>query len=120
MTTSAKKTEIITRKQYMDSSEDLHRPYFAQFVDKTIKSEVLQFIGKDRLLKSKDKHLNDIPLHLWDSLTGFVFRGSQMVQQPHSIRKELLDKLKTANEGVSCAGLVCIYKEAAKQIIEGK
>jgi len=109
---------MITRKEYMKDSERLHRKYFAQFVDDTIKQEILKAIGIDKLLNSKDEHLNDIPIKLWDNLTGFEFRGSEMIRKPFSIRKELLDKLTATGEGVSCGGLVCIYKEAGKQIIK--
>lgn len=109
---------MLTRQDYMKDSSKLHRQYFAQFVDDTIKKEVLESIGIDRIKASKDEHLNDIPMHLWDRMTGFAFSGSQMIRKPYSIRKELHDKLKETGEGVSCAGLVCIYKECAKQIKE--
>jgi hypothetical protein len=108
---------MYTRKEYIDGNVS-HREYFAQFVDDTVKNEVILHFGKTILKESTDEHLNDIPLKKWDDLTGFRFNGSTMVSRPSSIRKELLDKLKETGEGVSPAGLVCIYKEAAKQIKE--
>lgn len=114
----------MTRKDYMNgygkNGAKTHREYYAQFVDEVIKNQVLQYIGKGALLASIDEHLNDIPLHKWDALAGFKFIGSEMVQQPRYIRPELLKKLRDTGEGVSCAGMVCIYKEAARQIIEAE
>ena len=107
-----------TRKDYL-SGKISHREYCSQFVDEHIKQEVLDFIGLEPLMTSTDEHLNDISCtKYWDRLAGFQFIGSTMVKKPSFIRPELLAKLKESGEGVSCAGLVCIYKEAAKQIIE--
>jgi hypothetical protein len=108
---------MIQRKEYMNGTFT-HREYFSQFVDEEVKSEVLRKFGKERLLKSKDEHLNDLPLKEWDDLSGFTFHMGEVVSRPHSIRKELHDKLKETGEGVSPAGLVCIYKEGARQVIE--
>jgi len=108
---------MITRKDYLNDSK-LFNDYYAQFVDEIIKQEVLDKIGIELLLNSKDEHLNDIPLRKWDALAGFVFRGSEMIRRPYSIRKELMDKLKEAGDGVSSAVMVCIYKNAARQIIK--
>jgi hypothetical protein len=54
----------------------------------------------------------------WDSLAGFTFRGSEMIERPVIIEPIKYEQLKEAGDGVSAAVLVCIYKEAAKQIIE--
>ena len=107
-----------TRKEYLDRKVS-HREYYGQFVDDKIKEQVLSFIGLNRLLKSTDEHLNDISCsQFWDKLAGFEFRGSTMIKKPSYIDPALISKLKEAGDGVSCAGMVCIYKEAAKQIID--
>ena len=113
---------MLTRQDYMKDSRKLHRQYFAQFVDDVTKKEVLGHIGKDKIMASKDEHFNDISMDLWDDMSGFSFskRTGEMLRKPSYIRPELMAKLKETGEGVSCASLVCIYKECAKQIKEGK
>ena len=51
---------MITRKEYMSDSSNLHHDYYAQFVTEETKSFVLTRIGMNKLLASKDGHLNDI------------------------------------------------------------
>jgi hypothetical protein len=114
---------MITHEQYMkrnDSGFGSHRAYYSQFVNEQVKNEVLRFIGKEALLTSTDEHLNDIPLRKWDALGGFAFKGSEMIRRPTSIEPVDINLLREAGEGVSAATMVCIYKEAARQIIEGK
>jgi hypothetical protein len=106
-----------TRKDYMDNKIS-HDEYYSQFVNDGVKQAVLNHIGKDRLLKSKDEHLNDIPIKLWDELTGFSFRGGEMVAKPHTIEPIKASKLKEAGDGISPAGLVCIYKQAGYHLIK--
>lgn len=97
---------IFTRKEYMAASladgPAAFRRYYAQFVCDQHKGIIAGRIGLDRLLASTDKHLNDIPLHLWDNLPGIVSSS----------------KLKEAGDYLTLAGKVCIYKEAARQMIE--
>lgn len=99
------------------NGEKSHEEYYGQFVDEELKSEVLRFFGESVLLESKDEHLNDIPLMKWDSLTGFRFNGSQLVSRPQYIRRDIKEKISDAGEGISPAAMVCIYKEAARQVI---
>lgn len=91
-----------TRKQYL-AGDCTHSEYYGQFVDEGIKQEVLRKIGKTRLEKSKDLHLNDIPLRLWDTF-------------PLHARTNQL--LKQAGTYGTLSDVVCIYKQAAKQIIK--
>jgi hypothetical protein len=109
--------KTMTRKEYMENSPDLHHKYYLQFAKPSAYSLVLRTIGKEAILASKDKHLNDIPLNKWDSLSGFVFRGSEMVVKPRYI-PDFIDgkKLKEAEEGYSCSTGVCILKAVAKEI----
>lgn len=102
----------------MQDSSNLHRQYFGQFVNENVKRAVLHAIGKEALLASTDEHLNDIPMKHWDRLSGFAFRGSEMVMRPTNIEPIDIKLLRETGEGVSCASLVCIYKEAGKQIRE--
>jgi len=102
------------------SGTENHRKYYSQFVNEQVKNEVLRYIGKEALLNSKDEHLNDIPMKKWDSMSGFAFSptNGDILMKPTSIVPIEYKLLKEAGEGVSCATLVCIYKEAGKQIIE--
>jgi len=92
---------MITRKEYMDNKAT-HRQYFSQFVTDEIKGVVKRTLHLKRLLHSKDEHLNDIPLVLWD----------KMYLPPLNISME------SVGDYLTMAGKVCILKEAAKQIIE--
>ena len=69
----------------------------------------------EAIKNSKDEHLNDIPLHRWDSLSGCMFRGSQCMVRP-TVSKECADKINEAGEGVSPATMVCIYKAIAREL----
>jgi hypothetical protein len=93
--------KIYTRKQYL-AKECSHRDYYSQFVTSHIKTRVQAVIGLERLKASTDKNLNDIELQTWDRLG------------PAGTREQW----DAAQDFASMAGLVCIYKEAAKQIIE--
>jgi hypothetical protein len=80
-----------------------HREYYAQFVTDELKSTILNIVGIERLLKSTDAHLNDIPIIMWDSISA-PFGTSA--------------KMKSRGDSLTLSGQVCIAKEAAKQIIE--
>lgn len=115
---------MIIRVDYMNGLAS-HREFFSQFVNVGVKAKVLECIGAEALLKSTDEHLNDIPMKKWDSMAGFrwsIIGGQEVaVIKPQTSRDiEPIDAglLRDTGEGVSCAGLVCIYKEAARQLIE--
>lgn len=104
---------MLTRKEhvsreYVDGATALarHREYYSQFVTPKVKQLVLRHIGLERLLRSKDPHLNDIRLALWDSLVG------------HIVGSEVVTLLREAGDSLSLGTGVCILKEAARQIIE--
>jgi hypothetical protein len=109
--------------------QELHRWYYAQFVDEEIKRYVLRFVGLERLLASKDPHLNDISLSTWDKLAGIPFRGmayngAEPGWKPpqHLVRRkadiEQPDAKRPRTAALSVAECCCIHKEAARQIIE--
>jgi hypothetical protein len=101
----------MNRQEYMNADKltdgaydgskghDVHHAYFAQFVTPVITQIVLESIGKERLLKSRDVHLNDVPLRLWDNLPF-----------PWHMEK----KIRDAGENMSLSTKVCIYKTAAR------
>ena len=95
----------ITREKYMTNSSDLHDEYYKQFVTTAIINLVLSHIGKDLIIRSVDKHMNDIPLRKWDDISGLINRYS-------------ITKRNEAAEGSSIATGVCIGKAAARMIKE--
>lgn len=82
---------MYTRKQYMNK-ECTHREFYGQHMTLPIINMVVRAIGKDRLLRSTDEHLNDIPLKEWDNLHPLL--------------------------GGSLSDSVCFAKEAARQWLE--
>ena|SRR5215813_11080401 len=95
----------MTRQDYMRDGD--HRGYYGQFVTPAFKTLILSRIGLDKLLASKDPHFSDIPLGLWDSLSnGLGTRGDMSAM------------LKAQGDRWSMAGAVCIFKEAARQLVE--
>ena len=127
---------MITRRDYMNDSPNLHRKYHAQFVLPFMEDMILQFIGLDKLMACKDKHLNDIPIHKWDALlfslyskrTGKKLRDTAASEAFGNTKayhivwqfdRVPVDKLLLeAGEMPSLATYVCIFKECARQMVE--
>ena len=99
-------TEILTRKQYL-AGEVEHELYYGQFVTPTLTATVVALVGADTLRASTCPHQSDIPLAVWDRLTGYP-RGRSML----TVSRE---KLKAAGETLTFSTLLCIAKEAARQ-----
>ena len=98
-----KESKKFTRKEYMDHVCS-HREYYAQYVTEGLKKQVLFNIPISELEKSKDEHLNDVELKRWDN-----------VPMPYSVSTQM----KENGDYLTQAGIVCIAKEAARQILEG-
>ena len=92
-----------TRKDYM-SNKCTHEEYYGQLVTQDMKDQIVRAIPQ-ALAKSVDPHFNDIPLSTWDML-GMV----------HGLRSEF----KELGDCWSKAGMVCVLKEAARQVKECK
>ena len=54
---------MITHKEYMANSAELHHAYYLQFATEETKRFVLERIGMDKLLRSTCQHLNDVVKH---------------------------------------------------------
>jgi len=99
----------MTRQEYLNDRGDTRaafRAYYSQFVTDGTKQAVLRVIPRDKLIKSTDDHLNNIPLQLWDA----VF--------PFGAPSNIVAKMRELGDYPTMAGLVCIAKEAARQILE--
>ncbi len=88
------------RKQYI-SGEVSHVEYYGQFVTAGTIAYVMQMIGRDAIINSRDPHFNDIPLANWDRIVA---------RAPGS------GKFADAGDYYTKAGGVCMLKEAARQI----
>jgi hypothetical protein len=92
---------FIKRKDYLDGKAT-HSEYYAQFVGDEEKALVLRYVGMDKLMASRDEHLNDIKLGTWDTI-------------PLAYDMKFW---RTLGDFPTPAGKVCILKEAARQIIQ--
>ncbi len=92
-----------TRQQYMNK-ECTHQEYYAQFVNNQVLKIVSRFKKKE-LIEGKDQHFNNIPLQYWDKM---------LVPVPF----EVFNKMKELGDYPTPSGVVCILKEAARQIVE--
>lgn len=97
------------RRAYMANEVD-HQAYYAQYVTDEVLRMVGARIGEDRIKASTDRWFNDIPLPLWDGITGY----------PRDVIAALdASNASTTKDGVpwhSLSDLVCIAKAAARQI----
>ena len=97
-------TTLITRKAYLDRCGEpgAFRAYYAQFVDDAVTASVARNIGLERIAASDDEHLNDVPLRLWDQCL---------------VSSTAAAKLRECGDYLTQAGVVCIAKEAARQMV---
>lgn len=91
---------MFSRADYMADKCSFEQ-YYNQFVTLGRMQAVVYQIGLNKILKSKDEHLNDIPLKKWDNIF-FV----------DSVSKDL----EKHGDYLTLAGKVCIAKACAKQI----
>jgi hypothetical protein len=94
----------MNRQDYM-SGKCTHREYYGQYVTKRVIEKVRRYVGKEAILASRDEHLNDIKLAVWDGL-GMFWPKSEA------------EKMRANGDFLTAAGKVCILKEAAQQIKE--
>jgi hypothetical protein len=92
---------MITRRQYIQG-EAAHREYYGQFVCDGIKKMVLGQFSLNELRQSPDLRQ---PLERWDRVIS-------------PVPFWLDTKFKACGDYPTAAGLVCIAKEAARQILE--
>lgn len=98
---------MITRQQYLNK-ECTHNEYYAQFVTPSILRIVESEFGIACLKQAfeKDPHFNTIPLAKWDSLSLYLNKA------------QINSLMKDCGDFVSQAGLVCILKNAARQLVK--
>jgi len=91
--------------------EFTHDEYYGQFSSPNVVAAVANYIGKDRLLRSADEHLNDIPLNIWDNAPWFGMQR-QVAEANRSTH------VKTDGLFTSLSDKVCTLKAAAKKFIK--
>lgn len=84
-----------------------HRRYFAQLVRPGHKTAVLLWISLEKLQKAEDPiNLSDWPCRdFWDNMSGGILYRDELEAIGHG-------------SGLSQSDRVCIYKEAARQLVE--
>ena len=95
---------MVSRKDYL-AGKCSHREWYGQFVNASTKAVVRRLIGIDRLKASTDPHFNDIPLREWDALVPRLPGSAGFAK---------------AGDWYSMSNGVCLAKESARQILEGK
>lgn len=100
--------KVITRAEYMADSERLHHAYYletAQLAGMTARSLPVPLTRIKLALADGDKHLNSIPLHMWDNCAlGWRYEVAQV-----NIHKE-------GYCASSLSDCVCALKALAKHL----
>lgn len=92
---------VYTRKDYM-SNKCTHKEYYGQLVTQGMKEHIARAIPQ-ALDRSTDPSFNDIPLSTWDRI-GLAYG--------------LRNEFNALGDIKSDAGMVCVLKEAARQVKE--
>jgi hypothetical protein len=106
---------VIKRSEYIEG-DVTHEEYYGQFVNDLVVNTVHAYIGEEKLLASKDPHLNDIPLEDWDMLP-IVWDYKFLAETGETYRPQETH-LGTQYFGPCKAFKVCVAKEAARRIIQ--
>ena len=109
---TVKNSELITRKQYMENSSELHHCYWLQFATENTKAFILRSLSVEKIknaLNSGDAYLNKIkiPYNYMHTANG----GWWWDDAP--INTELL---KLAGDTASRSARTCIAKAMAKEL----
>ena len=121
---------MTTRSAYL-RSEITHADYYAQFVTEETRSVIERTFGKETLAAAlrQDRHLNSIDMRSWDAVSWYPinaddsYRRADLRSDSGRFRAGIpFDRAATeaAGETITRAVLVCIAKEAARQVVEGK
>jgi len=106
-----KNTKLITRKEYMENSTELHHKYYLQFATESTKSFVLNSLTIEKIknaLDNGDEHLNKIKIPYND-----MGRGGRWWWDDAPINISLLKELGESN---SPSTHTCVAKAIAKEL----
>ena len=96
---------MITYREYLANSTELHHEYFLQFVTDSTKRFILRTVGLTKLLQSRCDHLNDIACR--DTDGHWVWDESPC--------NEIL--MHEAGNPITHEDRTCVGKVAAKELI---
>lgn len=124
---------MITRKEYMANSANLHRAYYSQFITEEMEQLIQLHIGLDRLLTSKDEHFNDITdIREWDAMmystydkrdgrklcAGWLGNIEAYETRWHFNCHPVIKLMRDAGDVPTLSGYTCTFKECARQMVE--
>lgn len=127
---------LITRQQYMRTPRvempRMHRDYYAQFVIDDTRAHIMRHFSVDELRRAleRDEHLNSIPLDVWDGITWTPAEGPRFSRRTARgnaggrfyarlpFNRSLSEP--TGEGPATRAFLVCVAKEAARQLVEAE
>lgn len=93
-----------------------HEDYYRQFVTVRLYSVVGRMLG-DRIKASTDKHLNDVPLGLWDTLAQGS--GTVLAAEWAEVATSNASTTRGETRWLSLSDQVCVLKAAGQMIREG-
>lgn len=96
---------LITRKQYLAHSAELHDAFFLQFAGPSYRSALAGMFGPEELLHSTDEHFNDIDLARWDDAARKLYPRIDH------------DRVTAAGTFYSLSMGVCVAKAMARSLI---
>lgn len=142
MTQTLTRTEaaLITRKNYMQRSNAAfcgksgttaaqeHQLYYSQFVTEETRRHIARFIPVDDLTRAlaEDEHLNSISLDQWDVISWRRLDDHQTSRSIAAGNRTGAfcsaipfnrDAAALAGEDITRSALICIAKEAARQLV---
>ena len=98
----------ITRSEYMKNSSELHHAFYLQFANPLTYRFIESRIGIDKLLSSKDEHLNDLYKHSNGGAGSWIWDSTP-------INTKLAVEL---GAGLSPSTFTCVGKAVAKELIK--
>ena len=101
---------MITHKEYMANSAELHHAYYLQFATEATKRFVLERIGMDKILRSTCQHLNDVVKHSSGGAGSWVWDFS-----PCNVA--LMREVGAVSRDTSPSACTCVGKAVAKELI---
>lgn len=96
---------MITYREYLANSTELHHEYFLQFVTEDTKHFVLSHIGLPQLLQSDCHYLNDVVNH---NISGYWVWDLSPCNEP---------LMREAGNTITPSDRTCVGKAAAKELI---
>jgi hypothetical protein len=104
--------KILFDRSDMINKKCTYDDYYSQFVNEKMIKYVVSFIGKDRILNSKDKNFSDIPCRdYWDKLYIEPYLNKKLFKELNNV----IYALESRNVFMfSLSDSICIAKQCAR------